>query len=91
MTLSEIVTAKRSAPIFARQSGGFWLFLAVLLWLAHALTYLLDELGHSFTAWISVFPTHGMTAMPAVIVLVYLFSIIVMTLRTIPVASAAVV
>jgi hypothetical protein len=31
-----------------------------------------------------------MTAVPAVIVLVYLFSIIVMTRRAIPVASAAV-
>ncbi len=34
-----------------RKTAAFWLFFVLLLWLAHALGYLLHEYAHSFAAW----------------------------------------
>lgn len=34
-----------------RRTATFWLLFVLLLWLAHALGYLLHEYAHSFTAW----------------------------------------
>jgi hypothetical protein len=69
--------------------GIHWIVYSWIIQHPIGLIHALVRTGLIVTAW-SVFSTHRMTAVPAVIVLVYLFSIIVMTRRAIPVASAAV-
>jgi len=42
---------KYNSRIMQRRTSLFWLSFVLLLWLAHALGYLVHEYAHSFTAW----------------------------------------
>ena len=45
------ITFEYTSGVMQRKTTIFWLSFVVLLWLAHALGYLVHEYAHSFTAW----------------------------------------
>ena len=45
------IMLKYTSHMMQRRTALFWLSFVLLLWLAHALGYLIHEYAHSFTAW----------------------------------------